>query len=173
MRSKYGMVTKFFPAQMYDPEQVFESLVWCAESQQKLSRPTQSQTVGCVTHNFWNTSETFLQNRVPKILFYTPNWLTLSGPRKFLWHSAHQTKLSNTCLGSYICAGKNFVTIPCLERILSYQTCKHSEFWDFIPLSNPILKESLWSVPKIVFYAPNCLTLNEPRKFFMRFRTSN
>ena len=140
---------------------------------QKLSRPTQSQPVGCVKQNFWNTILKESLWSVPEIMCYAPNCLTLSGRESFCWDSAHQTKLSNTCLGSYICAGKNFVTIPYLERILSYQTCKHSEFWDFIPLSNPILKESLWSVPKIVFYARNCLTLNEPRNFFMRFRTSN
>ena len=58
----------------------------------------------------------------------------------FLWGSAHKTKLSDTCLVSYLCAEKSFVTIPCLERILSHQTCKPSDFWDFIPLGNPVLK---------------------------------
>ena len=164
---------KLFSAQMYDPKQVFESSVWCAESQQKLSRPTQSQPVGCVKQNFWNTILKESLWSVPEIMCYAPNCLTLSGPRKFLWHSAHQTKLSNICLRSHFCAGTNFVTIPGLSRILSYQTCKHSEFWDFIPPSNPILKQSLWSVPKIVFYAPTCLTLSGPRKFSVRFRTPN
>ena len=32
------------------------------------------------------------------------------------------------------------MTISCLERILSYQTCKHSIFWTFIPLGSPVLK---------------------------------
>ena len=58
MRSKYGMVTKFFSAQKYDPRQVLESLVWCAKPHRKFSRSTQSQTCGCVKHNFWDTSET-------------------------------------------------------------------------------------------------------------------
>ena len=66
MRSKHGMVTKLFSAQRYDPRQVSESLVWCAEPHKKFSRLIQSQTVGCVKHNFWNNSETFLQNRVAK-----------------------------------------------------------------------------------------------------------
>ena len=64
MRSKYYIVTKPFSAQRYDPRQVFESLVWCAKPHRKFSRPTQSQTGGCVKHNFWDTSETLLQNRV-------------------------------------------------------------------------------------------------------------
>ena len=51
---------------VYDPKQVSESLVLCAEPHKKFSRPIQSQTVGCVKHNFWDTSETFLQNRVAK-----------------------------------------------------------------------------------------------------------
>ena len=66
MRSKYYIVTKPFSAQRYDPRQVFESLVWCAKPHRKFSRPTQSQTGGCVKHNFWDTSETLLQNRVAK-----------------------------------------------------------------------------------------------------------
>ena len=66
MRSKHGMVTKLFSAQRYDPKQVSESLVLCAEPHKKFSRPIQSQTVGCVKHNFSDTSETFLQNRVAK-----------------------------------------------------------------------------------------------------------
>ena len=66
MRSKHGMVTKLFSAQRYDPKQVSESLVLCAEPHKKFSRPIQSQAVGCVKHNFWDTSETFLQNRVAK-----------------------------------------------------------------------------------------------------------
>ena len=66
MRSKYGMVTKLFSAQMYDPRQASESLVWCAKPHIKFSQPTQSQTVRCVKHNFWDTSETLLQNRVAK-----------------------------------------------------------------------------------------------------------
>ena len=65
MRSKHGMVTKLFSAQRYDPRQLSESLVLCAEPH-KIFRPIQSQTVGCVKHNFWDTSETFLQNRVAK-----------------------------------------------------------------------------------------------------------
>ena len=64
MRSKYGMVTKLFFAQRYDPRQELESLVWCAKPHRKFSRLTQSQTGGCVKHNFWDTSETPLQNRV-------------------------------------------------------------------------------------------------------------
>ena len=66
MRSKYGMVTKLFSAQRYDPRQVLKSLVWCAEPHRKFSRPVQSQTVECVKQNFWDTSETLLQNRVTK-----------------------------------------------------------------------------------------------------------
>ena len=66
MRSKYGMVTKLFSAQRYDPRQVFESLVWCAEPHKKFSRHPQSHTVECVKHNFWDTSETLLQNRVAR-----------------------------------------------------------------------------------------------------------
>ena len=75
-----------------------------------------------------------------KLCFTHPTvWLWMSR-ENFLWGSAHQTKLSDTCLGSYLCAEKSFVTIPCLERILSHQTCKLSDFWVFIPLGNPILK---------------------------------
>ena len=66
MRSKHGMVTKLFSAQRYDPREVSESLVLCAEPHKKFSRSTQSQTVGCVKHKFWDTSETLLQNRVAK-----------------------------------------------------------------------------------------------------------
>ena len=58
MRSKYGMVTKLFSAQRYDPRQVFESLVWCAEPYKKFSRPPKSYTVDCVIHTFGDTSET-------------------------------------------------------------------------------------------------------------------
>ena len=66
MRSEYGMVTKLFSAQRYDPRQVSERVVWYAEAHETFSRPTQSQTVGCVKHNFWDTSETLLQNRVAR-----------------------------------------------------------------------------------------------------------
>ena len=66
MRSKHGMITKLFSAQRYDPRHVSESLVWCAEAHKKFSRPPQSQTVRCVKHNFGDTSETLLQNRVAK-----------------------------------------------------------------------------------------------------------
>ena len=66
MRSKHGMVTKLFSAQRYDPKQVSESLVLCAEPHKKFSRPIQSQAAGCVKHNFWDTSGTLLQNRVVK-----------------------------------------------------------------------------------------------------------
>ena len=31
MRFKHGIITKRFSAQMYDPRQVSESLVWCVE----------------------------------------------------------------------------------------------------------------------------------------------
>ena len=147
MRSKYGMVTKLFSAQRYDPRQVSQNLVRCAEPHKKFSRHPQSHTVECVKHNFWDTSETLLQNGVARgyenskiAMFYAPDCVTLSGARKILWDSAHQTKLLNTCLGSYLCAEKSIVTIPYLERILSDQTCKHSDFWIFIPPGNPILK---------------------------------
>ena len=66
MRFKYGMVTKFFSAQRYDPRQVSQNLVRCAEPHKKFSRHPQSHTVECVKHNFWDTSETLLQNRVAK-----------------------------------------------------------------------------------------------------------
>ena len=66
MRSKYGMVTKLFSAQRYDPRQVSQNLVRCAEPHKKFSRHPQSHTVECVKHNFWDTSETLLQNRVAK-----------------------------------------------------------------------------------------------------------
>ena len=66
MRSRYGMVTKPFSAQRYDPRQVSQNLVWCAEPHKKFSRHPQSHTVECVKHNFWDTSETLLQNRVAK-----------------------------------------------------------------------------------------------------------
>ena len=39
MRSKHGMVTKFLFAQMYDPKQESESLVWCAEPHKKFLGP--------------------------------------------------------------------------------------------------------------------------------------
>ena len=48
---------------MYDPRQVFESLVWCAEPHKNFFRAIQSQTVGYSKHNFWDTSETSLQNQ--------------------------------------------------------------------------------------------------------------
>ena len=87
MRSKYGMVTNFFSsAQKYDSKKVFKSLVWCAETHNRFSRAPQSQTVGCVKHNFWDTSETLLQNQVGKGYENSkiaPTCLTLSGPRKF------------------------------------------------------------------------------------------
>ena len=66
MRYKYGMVTKRFSVQRYDPRQVSQNLVWCAEPHKKFSRLIQSQTVGCVKHNIWNTLEAFHQNRVAK-----------------------------------------------------------------------------------------------------------
>ena len=66
MRSKHGMVTKLFSAQRYDPRQVSQNLVRCAEPHKKFSRTTQTHTVRCVKHNFWDTSKTFLQNRVAK-----------------------------------------------------------------------------------------------------------
>ena len=55
-----------FSAQRYDPRQVSQNLVRCAEPHKNFSRSIQSQTVGCVKHNFWDTSETFLRNRVAK-----------------------------------------------------------------------------------------------------------
>ena len=39
MRSEHGMVTKVFSAQMYDPRQVSESLVWYAEPHKKFIGP--------------------------------------------------------------------------------------------------------------------------------------
>ena len=66
MRSNDGMVMKLFSAQRYDPKQVSESLVWCAEPHKKFFRATQSQTVDYSKHNFWDTSETLLENRVAK-----------------------------------------------------------------------------------------------------------
>ena len=66
MRSKHGMVTKLFSAQRYDPRQVSQNLVWCADPHKKFSRHPQSHTVECVKHNFWDTSETLLQNRVAR-----------------------------------------------------------------------------------------------------------
>ena len=83
-----------------------------------------------------------------KLCFTHPTvWLWV-GRENFLCGSAHHTKLSYTCLGSYLCAKKSFVTIPCLERILSYQTCKHSDFWISIPLGSPVLKSE--KAPKCV-----------------------
>ena len=58
MRSNDGMVMKLFSAQRYDPRQVFESTVWCAEPYKKFSRPPKSYTVDCVIHNSEDTSET-------------------------------------------------------------------------------------------------------------------
>ena len=52
MRSKHGMVTKLFSAQRYDPRQVSQNFVWCAEPHKKFSRRPQSHTVECVKHNF-------------------------------------------------------------------------------------------------------------------------
>ena len=49
MRSKHGVVTKLFLAQKYDPRQVVESLVWCAEPHKNFSRPTQSQLGANIT----------------------------------------------------------------------------------------------------------------------------
>ena len=66
MRSKHGMVTKLFSAQRYDPRQVSQSLVWCAKPHQRFPRHPQSHTVECVKHNFWDTSETLLQNRLAR-----------------------------------------------------------------------------------------------------------
>ena len=66
MRSKHGMVTKLFSTQRYDPRQVSQNLVWCAESHKKFFRHPQSHTVECVKHNFWDTSKTLLQSRVAK-----------------------------------------------------------------------------------------------------------
>ena len=66
MCSKCGTATKLLSAQMYDTRQVFESLVCCVEPHKQFSRPPQSHTVECVIHNFWDTTETFLQNRVAK-----------------------------------------------------------------------------------------------------------
>ena len=83
MRSKYGMVAKLFSAQRYDPRKVFESLAWCAKLYKKFSRPPKSYTVDCVIHTFGDTSETLLQNRVAKIVYYAVNCVNLRGPRKF------------------------------------------------------------------------------------------
>ena len=58
MKVKHGMVTKLFSAQRYNPKQVFESTVWCAEPYKKFSRPPKSYTVDCVIHTFGDTSET-------------------------------------------------------------------------------------------------------------------
>ena len=66
MRSNDGMVMKLFSAQRYDPRQVSQNLVRCAEPHKKFSRHPQSHTVECVKQNFWDTSETLLQNRVAK-----------------------------------------------------------------------------------------------------------
>ena len=66
MRSKYGMVTKMFSAQRYDPIQVSESLIWCAKPHKHFSRPTQSQTVGCVKHNFWQPDSEGKSLKCPK-----------------------------------------------------------------------------------------------------------
>ena len=66
MRSNDGMVMKLFSAQRYDPKQVSQSLVWCAEPHKKFFRAIQSQTVGYSKHNFWDTSETSLQNQVAR-----------------------------------------------------------------------------------------------------------
>ena len=80
-------------------------------------------------------------SEVSQKLCFTHSTVWLWGCREnFLWGSAHRTKFCDTCLGSYLCAEKSFVTIPYLERILSDQTCKHSDFWIFIPPGNPILK---------------------------------
>ena len=56
----------FFSAQRYDPKQVSQSWVWCAESHKNFFRAIQSQTVGYSKHNFWVTSETSLQNQVAR-----------------------------------------------------------------------------------------------------------
>ena len=66
MRSSDGMAMKLFSAQRYDPKHVSQSLVWCAESHKKVFRAIQSQTVGYSKHNFWDTSETSLQNQVAR-----------------------------------------------------------------------------------------------------------
>ena len=66
MRSKHGMVMKLFSAQKYDPRQVSDSLVWRSEPHKTFFRAIQSQTVGYSKHNFWDTSETSLQNQVSK-----------------------------------------------------------------------------------------------------------
>ena len=65
MRSKYDMVMKLFSAQRYDLKQASESLVWCAEPP-NFFHAIQSQTVGYSEHNFWDTSETSLQNQVAR-----------------------------------------------------------------------------------------------------------
>ena len=143
MRSKYGMVTKLFSVQRYDPRQVSESLVWCAKPHKEFSRPLKVRHFDRDLWTFILPGNPILKETiwsVPKIVFYAPNCVTWVDRENFLWGSTHQTKLSSTCLGPYLCAGKSFVTIPYLERILSHQTCKHSDFWIFMPLDNPVLK---------------------------------
>ena len=66
MRSKNGMVTKIFSVQRYDPTQVYESLVWYTEPHKIFSRSSLSHTVECVIHNFWDSSDTLLPNRVAR-----------------------------------------------------------------------------------------------------------
>ena len=46
MRSKYGMVTKFLSAQMYDPRQASESLVWSAKPHKNFLGPLKVKQLG-------------------------------------------------------------------------------------------------------------------------------
>ena len=64
----------------------------CGTSQ-KISRPIQSQTVGCLKHNCWDTSETFIQNRVDK--WYENSKITCASKPKVIqigWAKALETK---------------------------------------------------------------------------------
>ena len=54
MRSNDGMVMKLFSAQRYDPKQVSQSLVWCADPHKKFFAPFKVRQLGTQNTIFGN-----------------------------------------------------------------------------------------------------------------------
>ena len=133
----------FFYVKVWSQTSIWKLSLVCGTSRKIFSAPSKSHSWVRNTQFSYPFATRFWRKvfEVSQKMCITHSTVWLWGCREnFLWGSTHQTKLSDTCLGSYICTEKRFVIIPCLERILSYQACKHSDFWIFILPGNPILK---------------------------------
>ena len=93
MRSKHGMVAKLFSAQRYDPRQVSQNLVWCAEPHKKFSRHPQSHTVECVKHNFWQPDSEGESLKCPRNCVLRTRMCDFEGADKIFCEVPH-TKLN-------------------------------------------------------------------------------